>query len=238
MTEDLDRIFDAHGGLAYWRSLTAVELEMSASGFLFTAKRIPPQRHVHLTINTHSPEVVLHDYPSPGKSAALHGCDRVEIRDSAGTVLESRSNPRAAFGFGRHSLYWDAMDFAYFCGYAMWNYTTLPFLLIRPGFTVSKPSTVSGMTRLTAGFPPDLPTHCPTQDLYFDPSGKLVRHDYTAQVVGSWAKAIHLCENYRKFDELWLPTRRRVYPKGPFNRPLPLPTLVAIDIHDARPRHG
>jgi hypothetical protein len=32
-----------------------------------------------------------------------------------------------------------------------------------------------------------------------------------------------------------MPTRRRVYPRGPFGRPLPGPTLVAIDIHDATP---
>jgi hypothetical protein len=38
------------------------------------------------------------------------------------------------------------------------------------------------------------------------------------------------------FGGLRLPTRRRVYPAGPFTRPLPFPTLVAIDIHDARAR--
>jgi hypothetical protein len=64
----------------------------------------------------------------------------------------------------------------------------------------------------------------------------LRRHDYTAEVVGDWASAIHLCEDYRQFGGLWMPTKRRVYPKGLFNRPLPLPTLVAIDIHDALPR--
>ncbi len=37
-------------------------------------------------------------------------------------------------------------------------------------------------------------------------------------------------------DGLWLPTRRRVYPRGPLGRPLPLPALVAIDVHDARLR--
>ncbi|MCW1958076.1 MAG: hypothetical protein KIH64_005930, partial [Mycobacterium sp.] len=95
-----------------------------------------------------------------------------------------------------------------------------------------------GATRITAGFPPGLPTHSPTQEFHFDGSGRLVRHDYTAEVVGSWAKAAHMCSSYRQFGGLWLPTRRRVYPRGPFARTLPLPTLVAIDIHDARPRSG
>jgi hypothetical protein len=72
--------------------------------------------------------------------------------------------------------------------------------------------------------------------MYFDRTGLLHRHDYTAEVVGSWAGAIHLCDDYRQFGGLRMPTTRRVYPKGPFNRPLPFPTLVAIDVHDAQPR--
>ena len=233
MDGTLNRIFHAHGGLTRWRSLSAVELEFSAHGFLFTAKHVPPQRHVRMTVSTRTPDVVLHDFPEPGRSAVLHGCDRVEIRDSAGAVIGRRSNPRRSFGFGRRTLYWDAMDFAYFSGYAMWNYTNLPFLLADPGFTVAESAAPGGATRLRVGFPPGLPTHCPTHDLYVDDAGRLTRHDYTAEVVGSWAKAIHLCEDYRQFDGLWLPTRRRVYPKGPLNRPLRLPTLVAIDIHAA-----
>ena len=237
MTAGLGRLLDAHGGLAYWRSLSSIDLEMSAHGFLFTAKHVPPQRHVHLTISTRRPEVTLHDYPEPGQSAVLHGADRIEIRDSSGAVLQTRTDPRAAFGKPRRLLYWDAMDFAYFSGYAMWNYTNLPFLLADPSFTVETSAEAGGATRLRVGFPPGLPTHSPTQEFLFDESGRLYRHDYTAEVVGAWAKAAHLCTDYRRFGELWLPTRRRVYPKGPFKRPLPIPTLVAIDIHDAQMHH-
>lgn len=239
MPDSLTRILDAHGGLDNWRSLAAVELKISASGFLFKAKHVPPQRHVQLTISTRRPEVVLHDYPETGKRTVLHGSDRIEICDPGSAVIESRSRPRDSFGLGRRTLYWDAMDFAYFSGYAMWNYINLPFLITEPGFIVEESPVADGTTRLTVGFPPGLPTHCPTQVLYFDATGRLTRHDYTAQVVGSWARAVHLCANYQQFGRLWLPTRRRVYPKGPLNRPLPAPTLVAIDIHDARPQlHG
>ena len=236
MVTGLDRILDAHGGLSYWNSLQSVDLEMSAHGFLFAAKHVPRQHHVHLTISTRKPEVVLHDYPASGQSAVLHGTQRVEIRDSSGSVLQTRANPRSAFAFGRRSLYWDALDFAYFSGYAMWNYTNLPFLLADPRLTVEAVAGTAGETRLQAHFPPDLPTHSPMQEFRFDASGRLIRHDYTAEVVGSWAKAAHLCQDYRQFGGVWLPTRRRVYPRGPFGRPLPAPTLVAIDIHDAQPR--
>jgi hypothetical protein len=232
------RILDAHGGLDYWHSLACIDIEISAYGFLFTTKRVPPQRHARLTINTRKPEVTLWDYPAPGQRATLHGTDRVEITDGGGSVLQSRTNPRAAFAGKRLLTPWDALDFAYFSGYAMWNYLTLPFLLLEPGVTVhstDRPA-AKGMTRLLVGYPPTIPTHSTDQELYFDQTGRLHRHDYTAEVVGSWATAIHLCDDYRQFGGLQMPTTRRVYPKGPFNRPLPFPTLVAVDVHDAQPR--
>jgi len=235
MAVALDGIFDAHGGLDYWRSLSSLDVELSAWGFLFTAKRVAPQRHARLTIDTRQPRVVLHDYPVAGHRAVLDGGRRVEILDGAGAVLDARSNPREAFSHGR-LLHWDAIDFAYFCGYAMWNYLTLPFLLSNPAVTVTAPEPHRAGTHLQVTYPDDIPTHSRTQELYFDESGRLVRHDYTAEVVGSWARAGHLCRDYRRFGELWLPTTRRVYPRGPFGRPLPLPTLVAIDIHHVEPR--
>jgi len=235
MTEALNRIFDAHGGLDHFRSLSSIDVEISAWGFLFTVKRITPQRHARLTISTREPHVVLHDYPARAQSAVVQGGRRVEIRHADGSVLEARDNPRQAFRSGR-LLRWDAIDFAYFCGYAMWNYMNLPFLLAFPGVTVTESDRQTTGTRLQVSYPDAIPTHSATQELYFDQSGRLVRHDYTADVVGSWAKAAHLCRDYRQFGGLWVPTTRRVYPRGPGNRPLPLPTLVAVDIHDVQPR--
>lgn len=232
----LNRILDAHGGLKYWQSLAAVSVEMSAWGFLFVAKRVRPLRHAVIVVDTTDPRVVMKDFPTPGCTTTLLGTHRVETRDASGTVLRYRDNPRQAFGLGRRSLYWDDLDFAYFSGYAMWCYLTLPFLLLRRGVNiVDCEQAADGSAILTAEFADYLPTHSPTQKFYFDPAGRLVRHDYTAEVVGSWAKAAHLCEDYRPFGELWLPTRRRVYPRGPSGRPLPQPLLVGIDIHDARP---
>ena len=235
MTEALSRIFDAHGGLDHWRSLASLDVEMSTWGFLFTVKRIPSQRHARLTISTREPQVVLHDYPADGRHAVVQGGKRVEIRNADGSVAQARDNPRQAFRSGR-LLRWDAIDFAYFCGYAMWNYLNLQFLLADPGVTVTESDRQTTGTRLQVRYPDAVPTHSPIQELYFDESGRLTRHDYTAEVVGSWAKAAHLCRDYRQFGGLWVPTTRRVYPRGPGNRPLPLPTLVAVDIHDVQPR--
>jgi hypothetical protein len=233
--EVLTRILDAHGGAKFWQSVAAVEVTMSAWGFLFRAKHVRPLDHAVVVVDAHDPRAIMKDFPKPGCTASLLGTRRVEIRDAAGTVLRYRDDPRRAFGPGRRSLYWDDLDFVYFSGYAMWCYLTLPFLLLGAGVNIEACQEDSdGSVILTVRFPDFLPVHSPVQTLYFDPAGRLVRHDYTAEVVGGFAKAAHLCSDYRRFGDLWMPTRRRVYPRGPAGRPLPGPTLVAIDIHDAR----
>src|SRR5512139_807872 len=166
MQTELAEIVAAHGGLEYWRSLGSIEVEMSASGFLFTAKNVPPLRHTRLTINTDRPEASIHDFPAAGLTALFHGEDRMEIRDASGNVLQARKNPREAFRTFRHLLYWDTLDFAYFCSYAMWNYLTMPFLLLSPGVEVDAAgsNTPGDLKKLTARFPKGFPTHCEKQD--------------------------------------------------------------------------
>jgi len=237
MPDELSEIMAAHDGLDYWRSLNIIEVEMSASGFLFTSKWVPPLKHIRLTISTTKPELTIHDYPAPGQVAKFHGEDLVEIQDASGQVLQTSNNPRAMFRRWRRLFYWDALDFAYFCGYAMWNYMTMPFLFLSTGVEVEGPSNTApgGLKKLTVRFPPGFPTHCEQQDFYFDDNWHLRRHDYTAEVVGSWANAAHFCAAYRQFSGLSLPTQRRVYPKLLFNKPFKRLSLVAIDIHDVIP---
>lgn len=237
MLKILTEIIDAHGGLAYWRSLDSIEIEMSASGFLFTSKGVPPLRHARMTLCTTRPEVAIHDYPAPGQTTRSFGDERVEIIDERGNVLQARIRPREAFRRLRRFFRWDTLDFAYFSGYAIWGYMTTPFLLLHDGVEVTVASAPGSdeYTKLAVKFPQTLPVHSACQDFYFDKEHHLHRLDYTAEVVGSWAKAAHFCESYRQFAGLSLPTRRRVYPKLLFNMPMKLITLVAIDIHDVIP---
>ena len=37
----VNEAIEAHGGMAYWNSLEALDVVMSAKGFLFTAKQRP-----------------------------------------------------------------------------------------------------------------------------------------------------------------------------------------------------
>jgi hypothetical protein len=232
----LHEVIEAHGGMEYWNMLEAIEVEISACGFLFTAKQRPVLRHVRMKAATRKPNFTFFDFPNPGQTAELSGNDEVRIRDGNGAVVARRENPRAAFRGLRRQLAWDDLDFIYFAGYATWNYLTAPFLLAREGMvTEMLDQTPDGLLRIQAIFPGDIPTHCRKQVFYFDDSRLLRRLDYTAEVVGRWAHAAHFCYDYRTFGKLRVPVRRRVLPIFFSDRPLPWPTLVALEVHSVRP---
>jgi hypothetical protein len=230
---------EAHGGMDYWNSLESVDAEISARGFLFLAKQRPVLRRVRMRASTREPIFIFFDFPKPGQTSELIGNTEVRILDSGGTVVSRRANPRAAFRGIRRQFVWDDLDFIYFAGYATWNYLTAPFLLSRKGFIVDALEPLEGslasLTALQVTFPDDIPTHSRKQVFYFDDHRLLRRLDYTAEVVGGWAHAAHLCGEYRTFGRLKAPTSRQVLPL-PFGRtPLPGPTLVELEVHSITP---
>ncbi len=84
-------------------------------------------------------------------------------------------------------------------------------------------------------FPDDGPTHSHRQICYFDDQRLLRRLDYTAEVVGGWVHAAHLCEEYRTFDRLKALTRRQVLPLLFGYKLLSGPIIIALAVHDISP---
>ncbi|WP_225992738.1 hypothetical protein [Actinomadura rudentiformis] len=181
-------------------------------------------------------QAVFHGFPQQDQQAVFDRGDvRIETRD--GQLIKARRSARAAFaGLSglRRNLRWDALDAAYFAGYAWWNYLSTPMLLTRAGVTITEgdiwPEAGEHWRRLEVGFPPDLHTHSPHQTFHVDAAGLIRRHDYVAHPVGGWARAAHYCNDHRDFAGLVFPTRRRVVPRGLGGRTLAHPILVAIDI--------
>lgn len=233
----LAKVIEAHGGGRRWQDLAAVEALISARGFLFTAKRRPVLHRVRVRALTREPRFIFYDFPRAGQTAEIDGDKEAKITGPDNRIVSSRLQPRAAFRSLRRQLYWDDLDFTYFGGYATWNYLVTPFLFLRQGFEFKVLEPLPGIEcpfRLQATFPDDLPTHCKAQIFHFDRDYLLRRLDYTAEVVGRWAHAAHLCDDYQDFEGLRIPTTRRVRPLVVVSRPLPGPTLVAIDIHEFR----
>jgi hypothetical protein len=232
----IDKVIQAHGGASRWCRLEAVEAVISVRGFLFQAKRRPILNRVRVRASTREPRFTFYDYPRSGRNSEFIGNEEVRITDAGHQVLVSRLQPRTAIRRLRRQLYWDALDFTYFGGYATWNYLVTPFIFMRDDFRFEKLGTPSADSefpvRLRVRFPQDLPTHCQTQVFYFDGNYLLRRLDYTAEVVSRWARAAHICENYQDFDGIKFPTQRRVLPLFIGNKPLAKPVIIAIDIHE------
>jgi hypothetical protein len=233
----LDEAIEAHGGRKRWRAAKEVRAHVRSGGLLLRTKgQSGCFKDYGLSVDTRSPSAVFEPYPRAGSTGVFAG-DAVRILDADGAVTSERQDPRAAFSGRpglRRSLRWDHLDALYFAGYAMWNYLTIPFLFEWEGFECEEGEpldTGSGSwRRLDVRFPEGFPTHCREQCFYFDAQGLLRRHDYTPEVVASFANAAHMVSGHREVDGLVFGTHRQVLPKAPGGRPLPGPTVVWIDL--------
>ncbi len=93
----VEEIIEAHGGAALWSSLGVLEAEISAWGFLFTAKRRPTLKRVVVSASTREPRLAFHDFPGSGLTGELIGDQEVRIVGSDGKSTATRLNPRSAF---------------------------------------------------------------------------------------------------------------------------------------------
>jgi hypothetical protein len=234
----LDEVLAAHGGLDRWQAVKALTAHGRFGGLLRT--RMPGNRMADVNVRVEMAEqrAVFYGFPQQDRQTVFDRGDvRTETRD--GELIDARHNPRAAFsGLSglRRNVHWDALDAAYFAGYAWWNYLSSPLLLTRDGVNVAEGDTWreagEQWRRLEVTFHSDIHTHSQQQTFYVDDAGLIRRHDYVAYPIGRWARAAHYCDNHRDFAGLVFPTRRRVRPIGPGGRSLPLPILVALDIDE------
>jgi hypothetical protein len=230
MTGLAARVLDAYGGAGRWRAAVRVEAVVSTRGLLFLAKMQRPFARMRVSVDVHAPRARLAPGEWGGDSGVLDGGD-VRLESEAGDVLSSRRDARRSFRGLRRAVRWDRLDLTYFGGYALWNYLTFPALLLRDDVAWSE----LGPDRLEATFPPSLPTHCPVQQFRVSPeTGLLVRHDYTADVIGRWARAAHAILAHGSWEGLPFPSHRRVTPRTASGRALPGPTLVEIRVHECR----
>jgi hypothetical protein len=214
----LDQVLEAHGGLEAWRSAREIGAEIRSGGFALLSKGIArPFRHYETRVAVDRPRTVIEPYPRPGRRGVFEG-DSVRIESDDGGTLAARHDVRRLFPGVRRRLRWDHLDGLYFAGYALWNYLTTPLLLTR-----AQVKEDGRLLRVT--FPPEIPTHSAEQVFHVDERGLITRLDYTADVIGGWARAKHRCDAYREFDGVMFPTRRRVTPVG-----LPFPLLVRLDL--------
>lgn len=152
-----------------------------------------------------------------------------------GTVVNERFNPAEHAEGKAIDAQWDALDRAYFNGYALWTYLTTPFLFAMPGFAVFEIKPWQEQNELWRGlrvtFPVDIASHSRQQDFYFGPDFLLRRHDYHVEASGGFAAAQYVSVP-TTVEGITLPTKRRAYMRDKDLQPIHDRLMVSIDISD------
>jgi hypothetical protein len=212
MTDLLDFVLEAHGGLENWRSVTEVDVRLTLGGYLFEIKQHPDGlRSALVKVDARRPRTLIVPFPQKGKRG-IYREGRVWIQTDAGSMVEELPTPRTAYEGHERRTPWNDLQYLYFIGYAFWNYFTMPFLLASDGVVCEEvePWEENGQKWrvLKATFNPSIDVHCAVQKFYFDGDGMLKRNDYYTDVAKG--NVAHYCTDYMTFDRFVFPTRRRV----------------------------
>jgi hypothetical protein len=233
MNELLELAIKAHGGMNRWNQLKTGSAHLVNGGVLWEIKG--QRAFIHdsrVTVELHRQKASHAPFLTPDQRTSLEP-HRVAIESLDGKVIKERLNPRASFQGHVIDTKWDDLQLAYFAGYAMWTYLTAPFSFTMPGFESqeTEPWSENGeeWRRLEVKFPKEIATHSAEQTFYFDQEGFLKRHDYDVEVAKG-ATGAHYVFDYKEFDGIMVPTKRRVYARSPDGKALTEPLLVSIDL--------
>ena len=201
MADFLNSIVEAHGGLERWWGVRSVDIDFNFSGAVLELKGRPGHLRLSVSIDLQARRSVFQRLGPDPDQRWIFTSDRVWIERRDGSSVEERPHPRAAFAGHALDTRWDDLHLTYFIGYAIWNYLSVPFLLLEPGFEVREGGEhqEDGETWrvLDVTFPDGVPAHTKEQRFYFGPDLLLRRLDYAPDVMGGGSAAAHYCYEYR-----------------------------------------
>lgn len=233
MTDLLQQVLDAHGGLSRWNRCKSVKAPITTGGGLWALKGLiqdPAPRE--MTVSLHEQFASLTPFGQPDWRTSFRP-DRIAIETADGQVVRERDEPRSSFKGHHMNTAWDPLHRAYFNGYAMWTYLTTPFFMAMPEFEVKEiePWVEAGerWRGLRVRFPEQIASHSREQDFYFGEDLLLRRHDYHVDVAGGFPAAQYVSD-FVDAQGLRIPTRRRAYLRGPDLKPVHDLLLVSIDL--------
>jgi hypothetical protein len=212
MTDLLHAAIRACGGLEAWRVVRGIDVRFNFSGAGLVVKGFP--RHLQPTVSVDVKErrSVFQRLGGDPDERWIFTPDRVWIERRDGDLVEERHRPRDSFAGHVWETKWDRLHLAYFIGYAIWNYVSVPFLLAEPGFETRELGEHYENNEtwrvLEVTFPDGVPAHTKVQKLYFGQDLLLRRLDYKTDVAGG--VAAHYCFDHREYGGIVMPTLRRV----------------------------
>jgi hypothetical protein len=223
---------EAHGGLRRWNEFTTLNAELSIGGAIWDAKQQPGLLMDKVfEIDTHAERVMITPFTAADRRSVFVPA-RLAIETLDGNIVESRGDPEAAFVGQTLETPWNKFHVAYFASEALWTYLTSPFLYTYPGFESEEidPWHENGEVwrRLKVTFPAHIASHTTTQITHFGPDFLMRRHDYTVDILGG-ASGANYVSDYREFQGIRMPTKRRIYAYDQNGQKVPEPLLVSLD---------
>jgi hypothetical protein len=229
----LDEVIEASGGMARWRSLKRFTLQLSIDGALLSrlgqAGRF---KDIVAEGSTQTQLVRFTGFDGPD-ACGLYQPECVTIEGTDGRVRRTWLNPQHSFRDHAKDTSWDELCLIFFCGFSIWNYLTIPFVLAHPDVRLDELPPVQehghALRRLRAAFPPMIVTHSPEQIFYFDDKGLQRRtdHDLLGTKVADYSWA------HQAFSGIVIPTLRRSLTLEADGTVIARPVLVDVEIFDA-----
>jgi hypothetical protein len=233
MSDLLEKVLNAHGGLENWRRVNSIDFQLTLRGAALELKKQPHGlRNALVKVDAKRPRTAIAPFPAPG-SRGIFEDGKVRIETDAGVATSRLDEPRKSFeGYDRQSP-WNDLQFLYFISYALRNYLTMPFLLASEGVRCEEiaPHEEHGQhwRVLKVTFPHTIEVHCTEQRFNFNDAGYLVRNDYTPDV--SKSPASHYTFDHKNFDGFVFPTHRRVVSRDENDQTLLRgPSIFRLDI--------
>src|SRR6202521_449328 len=97
MNDLLSSVITAHGGLDRWRTVRAIDLTFNFSGGLLDIKGFPGHHRPSASVDAVTPRKVVQMLGDGSDERWIFTPNRVWIERRDGTIVEERSDPRAAF---------------------------------------------------------------------------------------------------------------------------------------------
>lgn len=232
MNDLLSFAVEAHGGLERWNEFSRLRAEVSIGGAIWDFKKQPGLfRNKVFEIDTHVERLTITPFLRDDQRS-LFVPGKLTIETLAGDTRDFRDDPEVGFIGQAFADPWDPLQAAFFASEALWTYLTSPFLYTYPGFHTEEiaPWYENGeeWRRLKVTFPDEIVSHTKTQITHFGPDGLMRRHDYTVDILNGNSGANYPFD-YREFQGIQMPTKRRIYAYDETLRKVPEPLLVALD---------
>lgn len=229
----LDDVIDANGGMARWKGLNRFTLHLSVGGTLLSSTGHAREFKDVTAEGSTRAQSVRFTGITGGEHSGTFQPDAITVESLDGEVLRTWRNPSFVSPGASSPALADELHLVFFCGVAIWNYLTTPFLLADPDVVVEELTPWRENTetwrRLRAQFPPRLVTLAPEQIFYFDESALQRRADH--DLFGM--KVAHSSWAHDSFGGIVVPTLRRAQTLRPDGTVIAKPVLMDVEIFDA-----